>query len=162
LLVFDALDMTFRELRLRKDPDCALCGAHATIKSPVQIDATCQIDADASQRSAPVQQTAFDVQPADIKARLDRGDSFELLDVRDEDEIEIAALPHTAHIPAYEIAERTGDIDRTRDVVVFCHSGGRSARVVTLLRMQGFDNVYNLNGGIARWSKDIDPTVPTY
>jgi molybdopterin/thiamine biosynthesis adenylyltransferase/rhodanese-related sulfurtransferase len=162
LLVFDAMDMSFRELRLRKDPECALCSAQATITAPVHYDATCQTDGEASERSAPVQQTAFDVQPADVKARIDRGDAFELLDVRDEDEIELAALPHTAHIPAYEIAERTGEIDRTRDVVVFCHSGGRSARVVTLLRMQGFDNVYNLNGGIARWSAEVDPTVPTY
>lgn len=161
LLVFDALEMTFRELKLRKDPNCALCGLSATIKEPMQYDAMCKT-ADEPQRSAPVQQTPFDVQPAEIKARLDRGDSFELLDVRDEDEIELAALPHTANIPAYEISERTGEIDRTRDVVVFCHSGGRSARVVTLLRMQGFDNVYNLNGGISRWSAEIDPTVPTY
>jgi adenylyltransferase/sulfurtransferase len=162
LIVFDALEMTFRELRLRKDPKCALCGPNATIKAPVHFDATCHTADGVPQRSVPVQQTPYDVQPADIKARLDRGDAFELLDVRDEDEIERAALPHTAHIPAYEIAERTGEIDRSRDVVVFCHSGGRSARVVTLLRMQGFDNVYNLNGGIARWSAEVDPTVPTY
>lgn len=162
LLVFDALELTFRELRLHKDPKCALCGPNATIKAPMQYDAMCQTTDDTPQRSVPVQQTPFDVQPADIKARLDRGDSFELLDVRDEDEIELAALPHTANIPAYEISERTSEIDRTRDVVVFCHSGGRSARVVTLLRLQGFDNVYNMNGGISRWSAEIDPTVPTY
>jgi molybdopterin/thiamine biosynthesis adenylyltransferase/rhodanese-related sulfurtransferase len=162
LLVFDALEMSFRELRLRKDPKCALCGPEATIKAPMQYGVTCETADGMQQRSEPVQQTPFDVQPSDIKARLDRGDSFELLDVRDEDEIELAALPHTANIPAYEIAERTGEIDRSRDVVVFCHSGGRSARVVTLLRMQGFDNVYNLNGGISRWSAEIDPTVPTY
>ena len=162
LLVFDALEMTFRELRLRKDPNCELCGPNATIKAPRHEEATCQIPDEPTSRSTAVQQTPFDVQPADVKARLDRGDAFDLLDVRDEDEIELAALPHTANIPAYEIAERTGEIDRTRDVVVFCHSGGRSARVVTLLRMQGFDNVFNLNGGIARWSAEIDPTVPTY
>jgi molybdopterin/thiamine biosynthesis adenylyltransferase/rhodanese-related sulfurtransferase len=162
LLIFDALEMSFRELRLQKDPHCALCGSDATIKAPKPEDATCQIADETPQRSATVQQTPFDVQPAEVKARLDRGDAFELLDVRDEDEIELAALPHTANIPAYEIAERTGEIDRTRDVVVFCHSGGRSARVVTLLRMQGFDKVFNLNGGIARWSAEIDPTVPTY
>ena len=162
LLIFDALEMSFRELRLRKDPHCALCSPEATIKVPKPEDAACQIADDPTQRSAPVQQTPFDVQPAEVKARLDRGEKFELLDVRDEDEIELAALPHTAHIPAYEVGERTGEIDRTRDVVVFCHSGGRSARVVTLLRMQGFENVFNLNGGIARWSAEIDPTVPTY
>jgi sulfur-carrier protein adenylyltransferase/sulfurtransferase len=162
LLVFDALEMSFRELKLRKDPKCALCGAQATIHAPVQYDTACDPADASSARSAPVQQTAFDVQPADVKARLDGGDSFELLDVRDDDEIELAALPHTKHIPAYEISERVADIDRTRDVVVFCHSGGRSSRVVTQLRMQGFDNVYNMNGGISRWSAEIDPTVPTY
>jgi len=162
LLIFDALEMSFRELRLRKDPHCALCSPEATIKVPKPEDAACQIADEPLQRSAPVQQTPFDVQPADVKIRLDRCETFDLLDVRDEDEIELAALPHTAHIPAYEVAERIGEIDRTRDVVVFCHSGGRSARVVTLLRMQGFDNVYNMNGGIARWSAEVDATIPTY
>jgi rhodanese-related sulfurtransferase len=109
-----------------------------------------------------VQQTPFDVQPQAVKERLDRKDAFEFLDVRDDDELEIAALPQTMHISAHEVAERVAEIPRDRDVVIFCHSGGRSSRVTMLLRMQGFENVYNMNGGATRWSAEVDPTVPRY
>ncbi len=158
LLVYDALDAAFRELRVAKDPQCPACGAASTMTSPLGCDDSCGGD----QRSASVQQTPYDVQPQSVKERLDQKDAFELLDVREDDEIEIAPLPHTMHIPAHEVAERTAEIPRDRDVVVFCHSGGRSSRAVTLLRMQGFENVFNMNGGATRWSAEIDPSVPKY
>ncbi|HLJ84547.1 MAG TPA: molybdopterin-synthase adenylyltransferase MoeB [Candidatus Eremiobacteraceae bacterium] len=159
LLVYDALDASFRELRVRKDPACPACGDSSTMSAPLGAADACAGD---GQRSASVQQTPFDVQPQAVKDRLDRKDAFEFLDVRDDDEIEIAALPHTMHIPAHEVAERVAEIPRDRDVVVFCHSGGRSSRVTTLLRMQGFENVFNMNGGATRWSAEVDPTVPKY
>ncbi|HME80632.1 MAG TPA: molybdopterin-synthase adenylyltransferase MoeB [Candidatus Eremiobacteraceae bacterium] len=158
LLLFDALEMRFRELKLRKDPNCPVCGEHPTITALVDYDKLCG--------DAPIARNGdvddFELTVAQLKAKLDAGERIELLDVRRPDELAVAALPYTRWIEMRELGERMGELDKASQIVVYCHSGMRSARATHMLRQAGFENVKNLAGGIDAWSLEIDPTLPRY
>jgi rhodanese-related sulfurtransferase len=154
LLLVDALGLRFRELKLRKDPDCVLCGPHATQRTLIDYDQFCGIPQ--------VEETATDVTVEELKAKLDRGDAFVLLDVREPHEVEIAALPGSLRIPLRQLPERLHELDPAAEIVVHCKLGPRSGRAVKLLRESGFSRARNLAGGIDRWAERIDPTVPRY
>jgi len=98
----------------------------------------------------------------DVKARLDLGEKLLLLDVREPAEVAFCALPGSVHIPLHEVPRRMGELDPEREIVVVCHHGTRSFQACVFLRARGFDNVYNLDGGIDAWSLTVDPTVPRY
>src|SRR5436309_5354184 len=153
LLHFDALKVTFRELRLRRDPQCPVCGENPTIFAPIDYDQFCGAPDDASVPGISVQE---------LKGKMEACEAFDLIDVREPFEFEIARIDGAKLLPLGEIPERAEDLHRERTFIVHCHSGRRSAEAVRLLKQRGFDNVYNLEGGIDAWSDFIDPTVPKY
>jgi adenylyltransferase/sulfurtransferase len=157
LLLFDALEMRFRELKIRKDPACPVCGEHPSITELADYENVCG--------DAPLQKDEmedFELSVRELKAKLDAGHPVELLDVRRPDELETAKLAYTKWIEMRELRERMHELDRNREIVVYCHSGVRSARATQMLRQAGFTNVKNLTGGIDAWSVEIDPAVPRY
>ena len=166
LLIFDALEMRFRELKLRKDPACPVCGEHPTVKELIDYEAWCGVTPgghDAGQeRNGSMSTPGSDLTPAQLKARLDAGDPLELIDVREDYELDIAKLPYTKWIPLGELRDRIGELDKQRETVVYCRSGARSASAASTLRSAGFANVHNLTGGILRWADDVDPSMDKY
>ena len=151
LLLFDALALRFREVRLQKNPDCPLCSEHPTQTGLVRYEESC-----------PMPDDAFELPPVDVARRLAAGEPLALLDVRTEREREVAVLPGELWIPLRELADRWLEVPDDRPVVVYCHVGGRSAQATMFLREAGRERVYNLAGGIDRWSREVDPAVPRY
>src|SRR5436189_1236249 len=151
LLHFDALKVKFRELNLRRDPQCPVCGENPTIFSPIDYEQFC---------GTRDEETISEMTPHTVRRRIDAGEPFELIDVREPFEHEIGRIDGAKLIPLGEISERTDELPRDRPIVVHCHSGRRSAEAVRLLQQRGFGNIYNLEGGIDAWSDQIDPCVP--
>ncbi|HYG62894.1 MAG TPA: molybdopterin-synthase adenylyltransferase MoeB [Thermoanaerobaculia bacterium] len=157
LLLFDALKMKFRELKLRKDPGCPVCSEHPTQTGLIDYNQFCGIP----QEQARVEDD-FEMSVTDLKRWMDEGRDFKILDVRTPQEHQIAHLPGTRLIPLQELPGRLGELDPADTLVVHCHHGGRSAQAVELLRRKGFAKSINLAGGIHAWSEEIDPSVPRY
>jgi molybdopterin/thiamine biosynthesis adenylyltransferase/rhodanese-related sulfurtransferase len=153
LLHFDALTVKFRELNLRRDVQCPVCGDTPTIVSPIDYEQFCGVRDE---------ETIPAISAHELKRKLDAHEAFELIDVREPFEYEIARIDGAKLIPLAEIGERTEELQREQLIVVHCHSGARSAQAVRLLQERGFSNVYNLDGGIDAWSDQIDPSVPKY
>src|SRR6266480_1607614 len=153
LLHFDALKVKFRELNLRRDAQCPVCGENPTIFAPIDYDQFC---------GARDEQAVPAISVHELKRKTDAREAFELIDVREPFEYEIARIDGAKLIPLAEIGERTDELQREQPIVVHCHSGTRSAQAVRLLQQRGFSNVYNLEGGIDAWSDQIDPSVPKY
>ncbi len=153
LLHFDALKVKFRELNLRRDPQCPVCGENPTIFSPIDYEQFCGVRDEG---------TIPGMSPQELKRKMDAGEPFELIDVREPFEYEIARIDRAKLIPLGEITERLDELEREQPIVVHCHSGMRSAQAARLLQQRGFANVYNLEGGIDAWSDQIDPNVPKY
>jgi Dinucleotide-utilizing enzymes involved in molybdopterin and thiamine biosynthesis family 2 len=153
LLHFDALKVKFRELNLRRDPECPVCGENPTIFSPIDYEQFC---------GARNEDEIPTMSAQELKRKMDAREAFELIDVREAFEYEIARIDGARLIPLGEIAERVSELQRERPIVVHCHSGRRSAEAVRLLQQRGFANVYNLEGGIDAWSDQIDSNVPKY
>ena len=158
LLLFDALAMRFRELKLRKNPDCPMCGAHPTITKLIDYAEFCGVRGE----EAPAPQTSVpEITPRDLKARLDRGDDLYILDVRELHEYQICNLGGHL-IPLGDLSKRASELDSSREIVAHCRSGKRSAEAVEFLQRAGFRKVLNLKGGILAWSDEVDPSVPKY
>jgi sulfur-carrier protein adenylyltransferase/sulfurtransferase len=153
LLHFDALKVKFRDLNLRRDPQCPVCGENPTIFAPIDYEQFCGLRDEATVPAISVQE---------LKRKTDAREAFELIDVREPFEYEIARIDGAKLIPLGEIADRMDELQREQAIVVHCHSGKRSAQAVRLLQQRGFSNVYNLEGGINAWSDQIDPNVPKY
>src|SRR5213596_571419 len=153
LLHFDALKVKFRELNLRRDAQCPVCGENPTIVSPIDYEQFCGMR---DEGGIPK------MSPHELKRKIDAGEPFELIDVREPFEHEIGRIDGAKLIPLGEISERLNELSGERPIVVHCHTGKRSAQAVRLLQQRGFANVYNLEGGIDGWSDQIDPNVPKY
>ena len=153
LLHFDALKVKFRELNLRRDPQCPVCGENPTIFSPIDYEQFCGVRDEGE---------ISEMSPHQLKRKIDAEEPFELIDVREPFEYEIARIDGAKLIPLGEISERLNELSGERPIVVHCHTGKRSAQAVRLLQQRGFANVYNLEGGIDAWSDQIDPNVPKY
>jgi sulfur-carrier protein adenylyltransferase/sulfurtransferase len=158
LLLYDALNMSFRELKLRRDPNCPVCGDHPTVTKLIDYQEFCGM------RPAPSSSTANDgvIDPTEVKAKLDRGDQFVLLDVREPHEFQIGRIPGSRLIPLGELPKHLNELDPEADIVAHCKSGGRSQKAVDLLKQNGFKHVRNMTGGILAWSDKVDPSVPKY
>lgn len=156
LLLLDALKMQFREFTVRKDLHCPVCGDHPTITSLIDYEKFCGVSKHPEQR---VKQ--YEIRVEDLKRKIDRGEEVELLDVREPYERELASIGGR-FIPLAQLPGRVSELDSSQEIVVYCHSGFRSARAVEFLREMGFSKVKNLVGGIDAWSRKIDPTVPRY
>ncbi len=154
LMLYDALEQSWRTLKVKKDPKCPVCGANPTIKAPIDYEAFCGL----KEKPANV---IPEMTVEDLKAKLDKKEKFVLLDVREPHEYEIAKIAGSTLIPLGDLPKRIGELDKSAKIVVHCKMGGRSARAVGLLRQQGYDAT-NVAGGITAWSERIDPSVPTY
>jgi adenylyltransferase/sulfurtransferase len=164
LLLVDALSMRFRELKLKKNPECPVCGAHPTVTSLIDYQQFCGIVPEASPEAG--QETTLkngipQMTVQELKVRRDRGDDLFVLDVREPYEYQIANIGGTL-IPQNELPQRLAEIDRNREIVVQCRSGGRSQRIAEFLAQQGYPNVKNLAGGILAWADAIDPKITKY
>jgi len=158
LLLVDALAMSFRTIRLRRDPDCPACGTRE-IQSLIDYDELCAPRATAlGQRAASVQE----ITPRDLAERVRRGDLIDLIDVREPYEWRIARIDGARLIPLGQLGGALAEFQPDRDVVLYCHHGFRSRTAAEFLVERGFRRVWNLTGGIDRWSADVDPTVVTY
>lgn len=158
LLLVDALATRFHTVKLRRDPTCPACGTR-TIRELVDYEEFC------GTRRAEAQELADavpEIAPVELAERLRRGDDIDLIDVREPHEWEIARIPGAQLIPLATVAEAAATLDRSRDIVVHCKGGVRSAKAVRHLRAAGFTRVWNLAGGITRWSEDVDPSTPRY
>ncbi len=157
LLLFDALEMKFREMRLRKNPDCPLCGERPTITGLIDYNRFCGLG---GERMPPGPEEQ--ISAVELKEELDRHEDLLILDVREPHEYEIARLPGSRLIPLKELARRLDELDPSASIVVHCKMGGRSARATRILKDAGFQRVRNLTGGILAWSSDVDPSVRRY
>lgn len=156
LLLFDALAMEFRELRIRKNPDCVLCGPKATQKGLIDYEQFCGVSGEMEEA------TGHEIEPEELKSLLEKGTPLVLLDVREPGEFEIAHLPGAKLIPKGSLPERLSEVSTADDVVVYCKMGGRSAQSTKFLLEMGYQKVRNLKGGIDAWSERVDPSVPRY
>ncbi len=157
LLLFDALRMKFREMRLRKDPNCPVCGPNATIKELIDYKQFCGIEPPRTE-----EKIVNDITVDELKRRFDRGDRPFILDVREPHEYQICRLDGSVLIPLGQLQARLSELDPEQEIVVHCKLGGRSAKAADLLRASGFRNVKNLIGGIDMWAQKIDSRMPRY
>jgi sulfur-carrier protein adenylyltransferase/sulfurtransferase len=160
LLHYDALQMRFREYRVRRNPKCPMCGDTPTIKALIDYEQFCGVRG----QEAPAPPVAGDgsITAEELKARLDRGEGLFILDVRNPNEYQICRLPGSRLLPLPELGQRFSEVPRDREVVVHCKSGMRSAKAVQFLREQGYMKLKDLAGGILAWAERIDPSMPKY
>ncbi len=164
LLLVDALSMRFRELKLKKNPECPVCGAHPTVTALIDYQQFCGIKPQTgpeTKQEQSVKNGIPQITVQELKQRRDAGEDLFVLDVREPYEYQIANIGGTL-IPQNEVPQRLAEIDRNREIVVQCRSGGRSQRVAEFLAQQGYPNVKNLAGGILAWADAIDPTITKY
>ena len=160
LLLVDALQMRFRELKLRKNPECPVCGAHPTVTGLIDYEQFCGLTPPTTQEIA-VNNGIPQISVKELKQRLDAEESLLILDVREPHEYQIANLGGKL-IPLNDLPVRLAEVDRDREIVVQCRSGARSQRAAEYLQQAGFTRVSNLTGGILAWADEIDPTMPKY
>ncbi len=156
LVLFDALTLRFRELKLRKDPACPICSDHPTQTELIDYEQFCGIEPEAAHEDN------FDLDVAELDRWRKEGRDFVLLDVRTPQEYQIARIDGAILIPLQELPDRLNELDTASMIVTQCHSGIRSATAVNFLRQHGFAKTKNLAGGIDAWSREVDPSVPRY
>jgi adenylyltransferase/sulfurtransferase len=159
LLTFDALALSFRELRLRRDPSCPVCGDRPTITKLIDYEEFCGL-----RRGEPAGPGVPEITPREFKAKLDRGEQVTLIDVREPYECEICKIDGSHLIPLGEIESRSRELEpfRGQPIVLHCRSGARSAKALQILAQKGFTNLWNLKGGILQWADEIQPDLPRY
>ena len=158
-LIFDALRMKFRELKLRKDPECPVCGTHPTVTRLIDYEQFCGV---APQQHAESDVVTDDMTAVELKQRLDRGEPIVIVDVREPQEYQINRIAGSTLIPLGELPQRYEELDPEAAIVCQCKSGMRSAKATAFLRGIGFKNVRNLAGGILGWIDQVDPSQPKY
>ena len=163
-LIYDALRMRFRELKLRKDADCPVCGTRPTVTKLIDYEQFCGLRPAVSEAAvAATGASATEITAVDFKKRLDRGDTLKIVDVREPNEYQINRIPGSVLIPLGEVQQRyKAELNPGDEIVVLCKMGGRSAKAADFLRTQGFKRVLNLKGGILDWIDKVDPTQPKY
>lgn len=158
LLLYDALGMKFRELKIRKDPNCPICGPNRTINELIDYHQFCGIPA----TPPPPPPASAEVEPLVVKQWLNDGRKFTFIDVREPHEYQIARIEGAQLVPLGEVPKRLGEFDKNAEIVVHCKSGMRSAKAQKAMQEAGFTNVLNMKGGILAWSDKVDPKVPKY
>ena len=157
-LIYDALRMRFRELKLRKDPECPVCGSNPTVRELIDYEQFCGVGAVAVDEA----DGGGDTTVEELKARIDRDDDLFILDVREPQEFQICRIPGSTLIPLNDLPSRLPELEGHGEMVVHCKSGVRSAKAVKLLHEAGFKKAQNLRGGILAWIEKIDPSLPKY
>ncbi len=159
LLLVDSLGMKFRELKLRKNPDCPVCGTHPTVTKLIDYQQFCGIFPE--EKTATMQNGIPQITPVELKRRIDAGEDVFVLDVREPHEYQIVNIGAPL-IPLGDLPNRLNELDPNREIVIHCKTGGRSQRAAEFLQKSGFKNVANLAGGITAWATDVDPKLPKY
>jgi len=162
-LLYDALKMRFRELKVPKDPDCPVCGTHPTVTALIDYEEFCGLRPAVSDAAlASAFSNGYEISVVDLKQRLDRGDKLRIIDVREPNEYQINRIPGSELIPLGELPRRYAELDPDEELIMQCKVGARSARAADFLRSVGFKHVLNLKGGILEWVDKIDPSQPKY
>jgi len=159
-LIYDALKMRFRELKLKKDPDCPVCGTHPTVTKLIDYEQFCGIHPEPQQAAATG--NPWEITAVELKRQMDAGEDPFILDVREPNEYQINRIPGSTLIPLGELPRRYQELDPDRSIVALCKMGSRSAKAVDYLRTVGFKNIKNLRGGILEWIDKVDPSQPKY
>src|SRR5271170_5333086 len=163
LVLYDALAMRFRELKLRRNPECPVCGDHPTITKLIDYQEFCGVPNQPHQEAATMTGGLDgDIDPVEVKSKIDRGDRFVLIDVREPHEYQICNIPQAKLIPLRDLPKRVNELDSADEIVAHCKSGMRSAKAVDFLKQAGFKKVRKMKGGILAWSDKVDPSVPKY
>jgi adenylyltransferase/sulfurtransferase len=160
LMLFNAMGLTFRELKIKKDPSCPICGLHPTIDHLIDYEAFCGITTEPQNTSG--DKPMIEITAQELKAKMDNKENFTLIDVREPHEYAVAKIPGSKLVPLASLPERLGEFGKDDDIVLHCKSGMRSAKALKTMEAAGFTKLANLKGGILAWSADVDPTVPTY
>lgn len=160
LLLYNALDMTFEFVKLRKNPRCKVCGENPEVTELIDYEAFCGVPG--HDHESETTDGEWDITASELSARLAKGGVLRLLDVREPHELEISRLPGAMLIPLGQLSSRLSELDSAEEMVVFCKGGTRSARALELLLSAGFRRVKNLKGGINAWAREIDPSLPVY
>jgi adenylyltransferase/sulfurtransferase len=160
LIQYDSLNMKFRELKLRRDPNCPVCGEHPTILELIDYEQFCGIKPEEKKKEPTIPQ----ITATDLKKKLDSGEDFLLLDVREQNEWDIARIPGAQLFPLSTLQQKHGDLaaHKKKEIVIHCKMGGRSMQACQFLQTQGYTNVVNVQGGITAWSNEVDTSVPKY
>jgi molybdopterin/thiamine biosynthesis adenylyltransferase/rhodanese-related sulfurtransferase/molybdopterin converting factor small subunit len=161
-LIYDALKMKFRELRLKKDPECPVCGPNPTVTKLIDYDQFCGVTPAHATDNAGGTVSDWEITPVELKKKLDAGETPFILDVREPNEYQINRIPGSTLIPLGELPRRYQELPRDREIVAQCKMGGRSAKAMDFLKTVGFTNVKNLKGGILEWIDKVDPSQPKY
>ena len=162
LILYDALAMRFRELKLRRNPECPACGDHPTITKLIDYHRFCGVPQEASATATQTGVADGEIDPTTVKQMIDGGEKFVLIDVREPHEYKICNIPFAKLIPLGELPKRVNELDSADQIVAHCKSGARSAKAVDFLKQAGFKKVKNMKGGILAWSDKVDPTVAKY
>src|SRR5579859_5750844 len=164
MILYDGLEMTFDTIKLRKNPNCPVCGEHPTQTHLIDYEQFCGVPA--HDRSAYKEQNVMrqirSITPSELKARLEADSKLVLIDVREPHELEISAIEGARLIPKGQVSARIDEIPQDVDVVIMCKTGERSRNTVAMLQDKGFKNLFNLKGGINAWAKEVDPSLPLY
>jgi molybdopterin/thiamine biosynthesis adenylyltransferase/rhodanese-related sulfurtransferase len=162
-LIYDALRMKFRELKLKRDPECPVCGDHPTVTKLIDYDEFCGIRPDVTaEAEAMAAGSQWEITAVELKARLDKGDKLFILDVREPNEYQICKIEGSTLIPLGEVPRRYQELPKDVEIISQCKMGGRSQKAVDFLRTVGFTNIKNLKGGILDWIDKVDPSQPKY
>lgn len=162
LMLYDALAMRFRELKLRRNPECPACGDHPTITKLIDYHQFCGVPQEAPTAAQQTTVADGEIDPTTVKQMIDRGEKFVLIDVREPHEYKICNIPFAKLIPLGELPKRVNELNSSDQIVAHCKSGARSAKAVDFLKQAGFKKVKNMKGGILAWSDKVDPTVAKY
>ena len=160
LLLFDALDMSFEELRLKKNPKCRVCSENPEVTELIDYEAFCGVPS--HDREEGMLAGEWEIDPAELAKRLEQGERVRLIDVREPHELQISSIEGAELFPLGGLAARIHELDSADEMVVFCKTGARSARAVELLAGAGFRKQKNLRGGINAWARDVDTSLPVY
>jgi rhodanese-related sulfurtransferase len=158
LLIYDALELSFKEIRVRKDPDCAVCGPNATVTELIDYEEFCGVVSDDAQQAV----TGSSLVPAELAEMLASGKPLRLVDVREPHEFEINRIEGAQLIPLADLPERLSELPQQEPVVVYCKSGQRSAEALALLKQSGFSTAKHLTGGILAYARTVDKDMPVY
>ena len=160
LLLYNALDMTFNEIILKKNPNCKVCGPNPEVTELIDYDAFCGVPG--NEKEDDMGNVNWDISATDLAARLQRGEKIRLIDVREPHEVEISSIPGEELFPLGQLADRLSELDSAQEIVLFCRTGSRSMRALELLVSAGFKKVKNLKGGINAWAREVDTKLTVY
>ncbi|MGH3321922.1 MAG: adenylyltransferase/sulfurtransferase MoeZ [Streptosporangiaceae bacterium] len=160
LMIYDALEMSYRQVKVKKDPECPICGKNPTITELIDYEAFCGVVSDDAQEAA----AGSTVTATELKEMMDRGEDFMLVDVREPHEYEIVRIPGAVLVPKDRIlsGEALSELPQDRPLVLHCKTGGRSAEALAALKKAGFSDARHVQGGVTAWAKQVDTSLPTY